>query len=149
MSAFSSAAFLSSMTPSGRPLTKMTTSGRRLCWPSITVNWLTAASRYFPARRNPKVGQFARRWFRPCAAFNGIPFTSNRWNSRLSVINEVPCGTVIFRNASSSASAGNVGFSFRRAMRRRLTELRRSRIALGTGSPGAISGPWPIRSRVL
>ena len=28
--------------PTGRPLTKITTSGRRLCWPSMTVNWFTA-----------------------------------------------------------------------------------------------------------
>ena len=41
--ASSSAAFFSSMTPSGRPLTKTTMSGRRLCWPSMTVNWLTAS----------------------------------------------------------------------------------------------------------
>ena len=41
--ACSSAGFLSSMTASGRPLTNSTTSGRRSCPPSTTVNWLTAS----------------------------------------------------------------------------------------------------------
>ena len=41
--AFSSAAFFNSMTASGRPLTNSTMSGRRVCWPSATVNWLTAS----------------------------------------------------------------------------------------------------------
>ena len=41
--ASSSAAFFSSITASGRPLTNTTMSGRRLCWPSITVNWFTAS----------------------------------------------------------------------------------------------------------
>ena len=41
--AFSSAAFFSSITASGRPLTKSTTSGRRVCLFSTTVNWLTAS----------------------------------------------------------------------------------------------------------
>ena len=36
-------AFFSSITASGRPLTNSTTSGRRVCWPSATVNWLTAS----------------------------------------------------------------------------------------------------------
>ena len=40
--ASSSAGFLSSMIPSGRPLTNSTTSGRRVFRFSVTVNWLTA-----------------------------------------------------------------------------------------------------------
>jgi len=40
--AASPAAFFSSSTPSGSPFTKTTMSGRRLCWPLIIVNWLTA-----------------------------------------------------------------------------------------------------------
>ncbi len=43
MVAFSSAAFFSSMTASGRPLTKSTMSGRRACSSSTTVNWFTAS----------------------------------------------------------------------------------------------------------
>ncbi len=41
--AFSSAGFFSSITASGRPFTNSTTSGRRVCCPSATVNWLTAS----------------------------------------------------------------------------------------------------------
>ena len=41
--AFSSAAFFSSMTPSGRPFTNRTMSGRRVCGVSETVNWFTAS----------------------------------------------------------------------------------------------------------
>ena len=40
-------AFLSSITASGRPLTNSTTSGRRVCCPSTTVNWLTASQSLF------------------------------------------------------------------------------------------------------
>src|SRR5450631_319329 len=42
MVASSSAAFFSSTRPSGRPFTNTTISGRRLLWPSMTVNWFTA-----------------------------------------------------------------------------------------------------------
>ena len=45
--AFSSAGFLSSIRPSGRPLTNNTISGRRSCSPSTTVNWLTASQSLF------------------------------------------------------------------------------------------------------
>ena len=41
--ASSSAAFLNSMMPSGRPLRKSTISGRRVFLFSVTVNWLTAS----------------------------------------------------------------------------------------------------------
>ena len=43
MVASSSAGFLSSMTPRGRPLTNSTTSGRRVFLFSATVSWLTAS----------------------------------------------------------------------------------------------------------
>jgi len=41
--ASSSKGFFNSTTASGSPLTNTTTSGRRLCWPSTTMNWLTAS----------------------------------------------------------------------------------------------------------
>ncbi len=41
--ASSAAAFLSSITASGNPFTKSTMSGRRVCCPSATVNWLRAS----------------------------------------------------------------------------------------------------------
>ena len=43
MVASSSAGFFSSITPSGRPLTNSTTSGRRVFRFSVTLNWLTAS----------------------------------------------------------------------------------------------------------
>ena len=43
--AFSSVGFLSSIRPSGRPLTKSTAYGLRLR--STTVNWLTASQSFF------------------------------------------------------------------------------------------------------
>ena len=43
MVASSSAGFFSSITPRGRPFTNSTTSGRRVCLFSVTVNWFTAS----------------------------------------------------------------------------------------------------------
>jgi hypothetical protein len=47
MVAFSAAALFGSITARGRPLTKTTTSGRRV-WPaSVTVNWLTTSQSFW------------------------------------------------------------------------------------------------------
>ena len=69
---------------SGRPLTKSTTSGRRLCWPSTTVNWLTASqsllsgsSKSITRACAPAIEPSARRYS------TVTPSTSIRWTARL------------------------------------------------------------------
>ena len=72
------------MTASGRPLTNSTTSGRRVCWPSATVNWLTASQSLFSG-----ASKSSTRAWSPAIEPSGrrystvTPSTSIRWIARL------------------------------------------------------------------
>ena len=124
MVAFSSAAFLSSITASGTPLTNSTTSGLRRCWPSATVNWLTASQSLLSGSPKsmtracaPAIEPSARRYS------TVTPSTSSLCMARLRSSREGASRRVSFRNASSSASAGRSGLRRCSARRRRPSRM--------------------------
>jgi hypothetical protein len=89
MVAFSSAAFFSSITASGRPLMNSTTSGRRACRPSAIVSWLTASQSLLSGSSKsntracaPAMESSLRRYW------SVTPFTSMRCMARLRSISE-------------------------------------------------------------
>ena len=110
--ASSSTGFLSSMTPSGRPLTNSTTSGRRVFLFSVTVNWLTASQLLAAGSSKSTTRACAPRTAPPSVRCSTVtPSTSIRWKARLRASSVAPSGRVSLRKASSSASAGRPGFS--------------------------------------
>ena len=102
--------FFNSITPSGRPLTKSTTSGRRLFLFSVTVNWFTARQWLLAGLSKSMTCACAPRMAPLCARYSTVtPSTSIRWKDRLRASRVAPSGRVSLRNASSNASAGRPG----------------------------------------
>ena len=84
MVASSSAGFLSSITASGRPLTKSTTSARRLCLFSTTANWLTASQSLLAGSSKSSTRACAPRIAPSAERYSTVtPSTSMRWSARL------------------------------------------------------------------
>ena len=99
------------MTASGSPFTNSTTSGRRVCWPSATVNWLTASQSLLSG-----ASKSITRACAPAIEPSGAAVLdrrrrprSIRWTARLRSTSDGASTRVSLRNASSSASAGSSG----------------------------------------
>ena len=120
MVAFSSAGFFSSITPSGRPLTKITTSGRRLCCPSTTVNWLTASQSFASGVVEVDQPRLVARDGAVGAPVLHVHAVDQHPVERAVVGDHSGCSArSTFRTASSCASAGIPGFRSQTAARRR------------------------------
>jgi hypothetical protein len=118
--AFSAAAFFSSSTASGRPFTTSTTSSRRVCLFSTTLNWFTA-SQSLPAGSSKSIARACAPRMLPAASrYSTVtPSTSRRCSARLRTMRSAPSGRVSLRKASSKVSAGSEGLSRASASRRR------------------------------
>ena len=81
--AFSSAAFFSSMTTSGKLLTNSTTSGRLLMPFSMTVNWLTARNSLLAGSSKSTSQTRSPRSWPSLWTVTGMPSVSRRWNASL------------------------------------------------------------------
>ena len=143
MVAFSSAAFFSSITASGRPLTNSTMSGRRLCLFSTTVNWLTASQSLFAGSSKSITRACAPRMVPSASRYSTVtPSTSRRWSARL-------CDEQVGAFGPGQLAEGVVqglGRQRRVEPRERVAQTLRQDhlavvVALGAGSPGAISAP--------
>ena len=119
MVAFSSAGFFSSITASGRPLTKSTTSGRRVCLFSTTVNWLTASQSLFVGVvevDHPRL-RAADRAVRP-AVLDRHAIHQHPVQARLRATSSAPSGRVSLRKALQGLG-GQSGLSRASASRSR------------------------------
>jgi len=144
--AASSAGFFNSMTASGSPLTKSTTSGRRSAWPSATANWLTA-SQSFASGSSKSTARTIAPAIEPSGRANStvIPSTSIRCAAWLRAMSDGASSRVSFRKASSTACGGRPGFRRARAARSRpsrTTSRYPGSVRSAPRSPTAISGPW-------